>query len=650
MMDKKHYTRNIGVIILIIMFLLEILIAVPEKISGLFQVSEAERWINAIISAISAIMTCFAFKLIKIQNVVKIGCVIMLLALPLQMYVLPDSSAIGLMLIGIAMGIIDYIIQLVLIMKYKAIHINFAHAIWGAGAGLGIYICGDLDVHSNFYRIWITLFTLVIVLAAIYMCNKERIKQANAQFLNDFQVEYDGNTLLQYGVWQLVFACFFYSGIQNIAVMGGKPYLSQICHADSQQVKIVFMFFYIALFGMRIITGFLSLKYNSEKLVRIGQIIALLGVAVMLLPVQSELTGVGVLLLGIGCAPIYPNLLYKSNELFVKSTIPIILSLEVAACTLGTVIIPAIYSALGNVIGIKWYPYILLFMFIVFVYLCERVNLNYRRHGNNQKVMDVITSQYLLMAVANPELDTMQYLKGNEYAGGNSVGGYLKCLDEIRNRIISPEKKKQFSAQIVRFSGENGREVSLELELQTDNNESIWVEVQLAKVQDTGNSRVLLIKNVNEFHEIQQLGLMDQSTGVHNKNAYLNCIEKYREGIPEGLQCIYIDINGLHERNNRYGHRAGDMLIENVVDKLTKNFDNNIYRIGGDEFVIFSSEEADILQNKMGLICEELAKDKDYISYGICGTDVSKKIDIIVEVADERMLAQKMEFYSSERG
>lgn len=71
-----------------------------------------------------------------------------------------------------------------------------------------------------------------------------------------------------------------------------------------------------------------------------------------------------------------------------------------------------------------------------------------------------------------------------------------------------------------------------------------------------------------------------------NKNAKLLQVRKKR------LACIYIDANGLHEINNARGHLAGDQMLRFIADTLKVSFgEEALYRIGGDEFVVFSEKE-----------------------------------------------------------
>ncbi len=81
----------------------------------------------------------------------------------------------------------------------------------------------------------------------------------------------------------------------------------------------------------------------------------------------------------------------------------------------------------------------------------------------------------------------------------------------------------------------------------------------------------------------------DLNTRLHNRNAYENRLRDYPLRCSNSLTCVYIDVNGLHELNNTYGHEEGDKMLRTVACILREIFgEEDSYRIGGDEFVAFA--------------------------------------------------------------
>lgn len=99
----------------------------------------------------------------------------------------------------------------------------------------------------------------------------------------------------------------------------------------------------------------------------------------------------------------------------------------------------------------------------------------------------------------------------------------------------------------------------------------------------------MAVKNIESFREIVKMGTRDNLTGLKNRNCYQHDLLSYEKDQDRTLSCIYVDADGLHNINNKYGHEAGDRLLQTVAKILKEEFgEEGIYRVGGDEFVAFS--------------------------------------------------------------
>ena len=140
----------------------------------------------------------------------------------------------------------------------------------------------------------------------------------------------------------------------------------------------------------------------------------------------------------------------------------------------------------------------------------------------------------------------------------------------------------------------------------------------------------------------------DVLTGLQNRNRYeKKCMEL--NGRENGLTCIYIDANGLHEINNTKGHLAGDQMLKFIADTLKVTFgDDMTYRIGGDEFVVFLKNiKSGDLQNRLSVFGETLMINNYHASVGICSGDESITLDEIVKTAEKNMYEDKKKYYES---
>ncbi|MGN0621105.1 MAG: diguanylate cyclase [Porcipelethomonas sp.] len=148
-------------------------------------------------------------------------------------------------------------------------------------------------------------------------------------------------------------------------------------------------------------------------------------------------------------------------------------------------------------------------------------------------------------------------------------------------------------------------------------------------------------KNISKLYDLSYRDLL---TGVGNRNAYVNFM-KQLENQNLGVGIIFLDINGLKKVNDMYGHERGDKMICDVADVLKDTFISNIFRVGGDEFVVFCTNT---LKDKF--LCkadslETLWKPGATASVGCLWIDDCSDIEEQVALADKLMYQNKHEYY-----
>ena len=147
---------------------------------------------------------------------------------------------------------------------------------------------------------------------------------------------------------------------------------------------------------------------------------------------------------------------------------------------------------------------------------------------------------------------------------------------------------------------------------------------------------------------VYRMSITDQGTGLMNRVAYEKCLRKSDQRVIAPAACIYIDANGLHEINNERGHEAGDQLLRAVAERLREQFPrDDLYRVGGDEFVVFPAPAAEAeYEARMRAVSESLAAQGYSISYGIAVCEAANGLRELVREADEKMLGSKRAYYA----
>ncbi len=148
--------------------------------------------------------------------------------------------------------------------------------------------------------------------------------------------------------------------------------------------------------------------------------------------------------------------------------------------------------------------------------------------------------------------------------------------------------------------------------------------------------------------EAEEKANIDVLTGLQNRNRYEKYLKQLDES-KENVTCLYLDANGLHDLNNSRGHFAGDQMLRFIADSLKILFDNeHIYRIGGDEFVVFQSGKTmDEIEECLKEFDEGLSRNNYHAAVGCCVTDDAIDVGDLIRKAEKAMYAEKQKYYDS---
>ena len=157
----------------------------------------------------------------------------------------------------------------------------------------------------------------------------------------------------------------------------------------------------------------------------------------------------------------------------------------------------------------------------------------------------------------------------------------------------------------------------------------------------------IAIYNKKHLNRTEIAATTDALTGALNRVAYKKDIIVFDEEKPEDFACIYIDVNELHMINNKYGHAAGDEMLIYIANSLKEVFfGHSIYRMGGDEFLIFTKGIGieNIRQNTDTLI--DMIRLKGYnVAIGMSYRQQNTNCEEMVREAEIRMYEAKAQYY-----
>ena len=132
--------------------------------------------------------------------------------------------------------------------------------------------------------------------------------------------------------------------------------------------------FYIGITIGRAISGFITIKLNDVQMIRMGQLLIGIGVITMLLPFGENVSLGGLIMIGLGCAPIYPCIIHSTPTHFGADKSQAIIGVQMASAYVGTCLMPPIFGLVANYITVSLLPIYLFIILALMVVMHELLN------------------------------------------------------------------------------------------------------------------------------------------------------------------------------------------------------------------------------------------------------------------------------------
>ncbi len=281
---------------------------------------------------------------------------------------------------GLGAGAVDAALNNYVALHYKARHMSWLHCFWGVGAAAGPYIMGAClsggQSWQSGYRI---VSILQFILTAVLFLTLPLWKKVGGAEADKGQEKRKALSLKEIfgipGVPFMLIAFFSYSAVEQTSVLWASSYLVQVRGVGENLAASFASLFVGGITVGRLISGFISEKLGDKNMIRLGVGLIALGGFMILLPLEFDgLALVGLVVVGIGCAPTYPAIIHSTPENFGKENSQAVIGVQMAAAYIGTTLTPPLFGLIAQHIHIGLYPvYILLFALLMFL-MSERVN------------------------------------------------------------------------------------------------------------------------------------------------------------------------------------------------------------------------------------------------------------------------------------
>lgn len=278
---------------------------------------------------------------------------------------------------GLGAGSVDAALNNFVALHCKAKHMSWLHCFWGIGATGGPYIMGlclsrGMGWQAGYRTIsFLQMALTLILLLSLPLWKKQELPLSGGETVRP-QTPQWGKLLKRPGVKAALTAFFFYSALELTTGLWGSSYMVAVRGISPETAAKWISLFYLGITAGRFFSGFLTLRFSDDAMVRLGECTAIVGILLILLPLHNLFLCLGLILTGLGCAPIYPSLLHATPQRFGKSLSQSLMGTQMAISYLGSTTMPPVSGFLSEKISMGLYPVLLLVFALCMTILTEK--------------------------------------------------------------------------------------------------------------------------------------------------------------------------------------------------------------------------------------------------------------------------------------
>ena len=335
-----------------------------------------------IVSGGTIISSLFSGKLIKRFGTGKVTTFSVFLTAAGLLGIYFSPSFIWMCLLGIPLGLgagaVDSALNNFVALHYEAKHMNWLHCFWGIGATSGPFIMSLYLLRENGWRMGYA--TIGIIQAILVVClfislplwKKFEVKNNKEENLHsDVKV----SALLKLpGAKPALISFFCYCSVELTTGLWASSFLVINNGLSAELAAKWVSLYYLGITVGRFLAGFIAIKLDNKQMIRMGQIIALVGALFLIIPMSNNLQLLGLILIGLGCAPIYPAMLHETPNRFGEELSQGIMGIQMATAYVGSTFMPPLFGMISKFSGFGILPYFLLILIIAMLASSEIVS------------------------------------------------------------------------------------------------------------------------------------------------------------------------------------------------------------------------------------------------------------------------------------
>ncbi len=278
---------------------------------------------------------------------------------------------------GLGAGSVDASLNNYVALHYASRHMSWLHCMWGVGASVGPYVMGfalNGGYGWNKGYLWIAILQMILTGILLFSLPlwKGRAKDTDSDEKDEESKPLSLKQIVGIaGAKEVMVTFFCYCALEQTAGLWASSYLVMHRGIASETAAGFAAWFYVGITVGRALSGFVTMKLSDTQMIRLGFGIILSGLIFLFLPFGMATSFIGLILIGLGCAPVYPCIIHSTPAHFGSDKSQAVIGVQMASAYVGTCLMPPLFGQIANHISVSLFPVYLTAILILMTVMHE---------------------------------------------------------------------------------------------------------------------------------------------------------------------------------------------------------------------------------------------------------------------------------------
>lgn len=264
--------------------------------------------------------------------------------------------------LGLGAGAVDAALNNYVALHCKPWHMSWLHCSWGVGASVGpIILSRQLKAGMTWNRSYVIIGVMQCVLSAVLFATLSKWKKSEAEEEKPTKALTTREVLALPGAKQGMLTFLLYCTVEQMTGLWAVTYMVLARGVNEIQAASWGALYCMGLTAGRALSGFMTMKFTPRQMIGISKVVMLIGIALLFVP-STQVMVAAMVIFGIGCAPMYPNIIQDTPRNYGKENSQAAIGVQMASAYVGTTFMPTIFGAVAGVVGYGILPAVLLVM------------------------------------------------------------------------------------------------------------------------------------------------------------------------------------------------------------------------------------------------------------------------------------------------